>query len=422
MEAPPSPASSSDPGPDPGHDAHRARRRLITLAAAGLLLLVAAAAWIVLTRPAAGPKTASLPSPTRTPESVQISAGKVPAITFNLSGGYVAHVFAEGMDHARDLVFSPGGTLLVSSPASNTVTALPDADHNGVADSSKVVANGSAQTHGLAFHGNKLFMAELGRVNRYTWDEANLTATLEKTLFELPTAAGHTSRTLSIAPDGKLYLTVGSTCNVCREPNAQHATILVSDVNGAAPRVFASGLRNAAFSAINPATGELWATEMGRDNLGDNIPPDEINIVREGKNYGWPLCYGNRVHDTQFDGATKYIADPCASTIAPTFQVPAHNAPLGLAFIKSAQFPADQQGDLVVAYHGSWNRSVPDGYKIVRLGVAGNAITASEDFMTGFISGRTVAGRPVDVIFDTRGNLFVSDDYAGAIYIIQKQS
>jgi glucose/arabinose dehydrogenase len=159
---------------------------------------------------------------------------------------------------------------------------------------------------------------------------------------------------------------------------------------------------------------------MGRDNLGDNVPPDEINIIHDGKSYGWPICYGTNIHDTNFDRKV-YIADPCRTMIPPIYQVPAHSAPLGLAFIQSKQFAAGQQGDLLVSYHGSWNRTVPDGYKVVLLKVQGNTIVSSEDFMTGFISGRTVTARPVDLALDSAGSLYLSDDKSGQIYIIQKQ-
>jgi glucose/arabinose dehydrogenase len=182
--------------------------------------------------------------------------------------------------------------------------------------------------------------------------------------------------------------------------------------------VFASGLRNAAFSAVNPTTGELWATENSRDNLGDNLPPDEINIIRAGFNYGWPICYGMGVHDTSFDH-NSYIRDPCADTATPLFNIQAHSAPLGLAFVQSKQFPVGWGGDLIVAYHGSWNRTVKTGYKLVRLHVLGNTIASQEDFITGFVNDQTTLGRPVKPLFDAQGNLFLSDDYTGSIYIIQ---
>ena len=196
---------------------------------------------------------------------------------------------------------------------------------------------------------------------------------------------------------------------------------MISNANGDNPRIFAKGLRNAAFLAMNPKTNELWGTEMGRDYLGDNTPPDEIDIIRDGKDYGWPYCYGDKMHDNNFDPANTH---GCGNTETPIYEIPAHSAPLGLTFINSAQFPADWQGDLLVAYHGSWNRSVATGFKIVHMKVNGNSITGADDFLTGFLRGSTndsAPDRPVDMAFDTQGNLYVSDDRGGNIYIIQKQ-
>src|SRR5207249_677102 len=135
---------------------------------------------------------------------------------------------------------------------------------------------------------------------------------------------------------------------------------------------------------------------------------------------GWPICYGDKIHDTNFD-KNQYFRDPCADTEAPIFQIPAHSAPLGLIFIQSSQFPSDWQNDLLVAYHGSWNRSVPTGYKIVHMKVSGNTITQADDFLTGFLQGGSVPGRPVDLTFDQAGNLYISDDKAGNVYIVQKK-
>jgi glucose/arabinose dehydrogenase len=196
-------------------------------------------------------------------------------------------------------------------------------------------------------------------------------------------------------------------------------SVFESDLNGREPTVMATGLRNAAFLAINPITEQLWGTEMGRDNLGDNVPPDEINIIKEGQNYGWPDCYGNKIPDKTFN---RYAN--CTNTVSPIFEIPAHSAPLGLAFINSKQFPSSWQGDLLVALHGSWNRSTAIGYKVVHLIVRGDKITGSEDFMTGFNPGtqqNDSLGRPADVAFDKEGNLYISDDKAGVIYIVQKE-
>jgi glucose/arabinose dehydrogenase len=350
--------------------------------------------------------------PPRPDKNAGISVGKTPE-SLKVLEGYVIHVFAEGLGEARDLEFSPGGTLLVSDIASASVTALPDRDVNGLADTSKVVVRGQTAPHGLAFYGDKLYVAEVERVVRYNWDEVSLTATLDKVLFKLPAGGGHNRRSIVFDNKGNLYVSVGSTCNVCIETDLRSATIMQSDADGSNLQVYAKGLRNAPFMDFDSSSGELWATEMGRDNLGDNIPPDEINVIKSGVDYGWPRCYGNRVHDREFD---KAALSPCSATQAPVYEIPAHSAPLGLVFIKSPQF-SDQKGNLLVAYHGSWNRSVPDGYKVVLLDVEGGAVKGAKDFITGFSN---ATARPVDVDFDKHGSLYVSDDKAGKIYIIQK--
>ena len=353
-------------------------------------------------------------------EGANVSKGSTPTIPFNLSSNFTIHVFANGLGQARDLQFTPEGTLLVSIPNSNKVIAMPDKNKDGVADDKKVVINKGSHIHGLAFFDGKLYVADVDKVVRYNWDEQNLQATEDKVLFSLPKNGDHNNRTLTFDKAGNMYVSVGSTCNVCVEQSNLSATIIKSNANGDNPQVFATGLRNAPFTQINPKTGDLWGTEMGRDNLGDDLPPDEINIIKNGKNYGWPNCYGNKVHDSSFD---KNNEKSCENTQEPLFTIPAHSAPLGLTFINSNQFPKDWQNDLLVAYHGSWNRSTPIGYKVIHLKVDGDKITSSQDFLTGFQQGNvngTSLGRPVDLTFDSSGNLYLTDDKAGNIYIIQK--
>ncbi len=201
-------------------------------------------------------------------------------------------------------------------------------------------------------------------------------------------------------------MTIGSTCDVCREKNPEHAAIISMEKDGSDRKTVATGLRNSVFLTLQPGNGTLWATEMGRDHLGDNLPPDEVNVILGGRDYGWPICYGNRVHDTAFDTNT-YIRDPCADSTPPIIELPAHVAPLGLAFL--------DDDSLLVAEHGSWNSSVPVGYKVALYRHKFGSWTAS-DFLTGFIKGASAIGRPVDVLPMPDGSVLVSDDKSGSIW------
>lgn len=189
------------------------------------------------------------------------------------------------------------------------------------------------------------------------------------------------------------------------------------DLDGGNSEIFATGLRNAVFMAENPSDGRVWVTEMGRDNLGDDLPPDEINILAQGKNYGWPNCYGRNIHDGEFD-KNIYIRNPCLEPFeTPSWiDLSAHSAPLGIAFFAQG-WPDDLSGDALVALHGSWNRTEPAGYKIVRLRLsAGGELQGMEDFISGFLGqdGRKF-GRPADIMIEA-GTLYFSDDSAGVIY------
>jgi len=348
--------------------------------------------------------------------------GKLADARLTVPEEFLISEFATGTPGARDLQFSPNGTLLVSLRAEGKIVALPDTNNDGQADKVVEVLTGLRNPHGLAFRNGKLFVAEEQQVNRYLWDENQLTANLEKKLFDTPEGVtlpggggGHQTRSLTFDQKGNLYISIGSTCNVCLEKNQFNATVMITDEAGSNPRIYSKGLRNAVFLATNPQTDQVWVTEMGRDLLGDNIPPDEINILQDNSDFGWPYCYGRQIYDQNFG---KESAAYCQYTLPPIFELPAHSAPLGLAFIESADFPKDWQGDLLVAYHGSWNRSEPTGYKIVRLDVEGNTIKSESDFMTGFLQGSSAIGRPVDMAFNGSGSLFVSDDKSGRIYRI----
>jgi glucose/arabinose dehydrogenase len=227
-------------------------------------------------------------------------------------------------------------------------------------------------------------------------------------------SGGHNTRTLLFSPDwSALFVSVGSSCNVCDESDERRATIVRYNPDGSDERIFARGLRNAVGITFRPGTDELWATNNGRDMLGDDLPPETINLARQGDNFGWPRCHAGRISDPEFGGP-----DACQGVAAPAVEMQAHSAPLGLAFYTGSIFPEEYRGDLFVAFHGSWNRSVPTGYKIVRIPFENGTPGAVRDFAVGWLVGDVAWGRPVDVITAPDGGLFVSDDGSGRIYQI----
>ena len=341
--------------------------------------------------------------------------GEKPNIPISIPQGFSIGVFTTNVIGARDLQFSPNGTLLVSLTSQGKVVALPDKNNDGVADERREILSGLRKPHGLAFYNGKLFIAEETKVSRYNFDEVALTATLDKKLFDLPAGGRHFTRSIVFDSQGSLYVSLGSTCDTCIEKEKFISTVLVSDSEGKPPRIYSSGLRNAVFLAIKPNTNEIWTTEMGRDFLGDESPPDEINVLKDSGNFGWPFCFGQKITDTSQRQPNQSF---CRQTIAPIYEIPAHSAPLGLVFIDSQQFDQSMQGDLLVAYHGSWNRSTPAGYKIVRISFDG--APKEEDFISGFLKGSSALGRPVDLTFDKAGSLFISDDKANAVYKLVK--
>ncbi|MDP3794738.1 MAG: PQQ-dependent sugar dehydrogenase [bacterium] len=350
-----------------------------------------------------------------------------------LPDGFSMTIFARDLGDPRAMIKDPSDTLLVSIPAQGRVAALPDRNGDGAADEVVPVIWALDRPHGLALRCMKtegvpsgqctLYVAETGRVAAYDYDQGNMKAANKRTIMELPSDGGHFTRSLLLLPppnDHKLLVAVGSSCNVCEEGDLRRAKILIVDLNGAAGETFASGLRNAVFMAVAPQTGKVWATEMGRDLLGDDTPPDEINIIEQGRHYGWPICYGRNIQDTAFhpnDHAHTRAHCALPFEVPSHIDIPAHSAPLGLAFVPSEGWPEAWRGDLLVAFHGSWNRSVPTGYKIVRydLDEQGNVLGVS-DVISGWLTAQGALGRPVDILVEPHGIMYISDDKAGVVY------
>ncbi len=334
--------------------------------------------------------------------------------------GFHIAVFAE-TGSARMMVFSPGGVLLVSETYGGKVVALPDPKHAGVAERSVVVLDSLNEPHGLGFYQGKLYVAENDRVRSYDWDEANLRASNPKLLTDLPGRGGHSTRTLLFHKD-KMYVSAGSSCNVCIEKDPRRAAVMEFNPDGSGMKIFAKGLRNAVGMAVNPKTDTVWVTVNGRDRLGDDLPPEVIDdLGQNGGDFGWPYCYGDRVQDSNF---TKPEDDRCKTMVPPKVQMQAHSAPLGLTFYEGTSFPLEYRNNIFVAFHGSWNRSVPTGDKVVRVKLddKGQPVSGAQDFITGWqdASGRR-SGRPVGIVFGADGAMYVSDDEAGLIYRVTFQ-
>lgn len=332
--------------------------------------------------------------------------------------GFQISVFAH-VPNARQMAFSPGGVLLVTDTSNGRVLALPDPKHDGHAEQPVQVLSGLNAPHGIAFHKGKLYIAEINAVRRYDWDEAQLHAGNSQKIADLPgSGGGHSTRTI-LFTNSKMYVAVGSSCNVCVEDDKRRAAVTEYNEDGSGELTFASGLRNAVGLTVNPKTGTIWATDNGRDWLGDDLPPEEVNdLGPRGGNAGWPYCYGNRVPDRS--QSKDY---DCSKTIAPAVEMQAHSAPLGLLFYEGEMFPPEYRGSLFVTFHGSWNRSVPTGYKVVRIKFndKGEPQGPPEDFITGWIRpGETKKGkwmgRPVGLVVGPEGALYISDDSAGVVY------
>jgi len=330
--------------------------------------------------------------------------------TLKLPPGFKISVFASGLQNARFMTLDQDGNIFISQHRAGKISVVRDVDSDGVADKILPYIEDLNLPHGLTFNDGWLYVAENDKVVRLKDEDGDLVADVKEVIVEnLPGSGGHFTRTIGFDPFEKMYVSVGSSCNIC-EDDPRRAAILRFNKDGSNEEVYARGLRNSVGFVWHPDTGEIWATDNGRDWLGDDLPPEEINIIKEDRHYGWPYCYGQRVADPKYNDP-----DFCKTTEPPRVEMQAHSAPLGLRFYEGDMFPEDYQGSLFVAFHGSWNREVPTGYKVVRISFQdGEPIV--EDFIVGWLVGEEKWGRPVDILFGLDGSMFISDDYAGVIY------
>lgn len=310
----------------------------------------------------------------------------------------------------------PDGQLYVAERGAGRVVCLPDRDGDGVADGVEVVADGLSRPSSIAFYQDgSLYVGEPTRIVRLSDPDAQGVFQRREVIIDGLPSGGHNTRTVLFSPDwSTLFVSIGSSCNVCVEDDERRATIMRYNPDGSGGEVYARGLRNAVGIVFRPGTGELWATNNGRDWLGENLPPDTVHLVERGDDFGWPYCHAGRIVDPDLGQAGA-----CEGTKGAQVELQAHSAPLGLTFYTGEQFPQAYQGDLFVAYHGSWNRDVPTGYKVVWIPFEEGAPGSVYDFAVGWLlEGGDRWGRPVDVATGADGSLFVSDDSGGRIYRI----
>lgn len=336
-----------------------------------------------------------------------------------LPPGFKVELYATGVPNARSLTLGSGGTVFVGSRRAGKVYALVGNGRGDRASEVITIARGLNTPNGVAFHDGSLYVAEVSRVLRYDDIEARLKNPPVPVVVstELPLTKQHEWRFIRFGPDGWLYVGVGAPCNVCESTDKRVARILRMHADGSGMETYALGVRNSVGFDWQPESKEMWFTENGRDNMGDDIPPDELNYApRAGMNFGFPYCHGKDIADPQFGSGHS-----CAEFVAPAWSLPAHVAAVGMRFYTGGMFPEEYRGGIFIAEHGSWNRSVPIGYRVSRVVVEGDRAVKYEAFAQGWLEGGMHWGRPVDVLVMPDGALLVSDDFAGAIYRISYQ-
>ncbi len=340
----------------------------------------------------------------------------LPIHQIKLPPGFKLSLFASNVPNARSMTLSPNGTLFVGTRRAGRVYALLDHNHDNQADEIITIARGLHMPNGVAFRNGSLFVAEVNRVLRFDEIETRLNDPPEPVVVYdgLPRDKHHGWKFIRFGPDGMLYIPVGAPCNVCERDDERYATIMRMKPDGTGLDIFARGVRNTVGFDWHPSTKELWFTDNGRDWLGDDLPPDELNHApRKGLHFGFPYCHGKNIPDPVFGDKGK-----CTEFVSPAIELGPHVAALGMRFYRGKMFPAKYRNQIFIAEHGSWNRKTPIGYRITLVTIQDNQAVKYEVFAEGWLQGSRAWGRPVDVLVLPDGALLVSDDRGNAIYRI----
>ncbi|MEE9145466.1 MAG: sorbosone dehydrogenase family protein [Candidatus Binatia bacterium] len=341
-------------------------------------------------------------------QSVQLEKIKLPP-------GFEIKIYASGVKGARSMALSPKGTLFVGTRGEGKVYAVVDRNKDNNADEVITLAEGLNMPNGVAFRNGSLYVAEIDRVLRFDNIETRLYDSPVPLVIndKFPKDGHHGWKFIRFGLDGKLYVPVGAPCNICEPDGNRYAVIMRMNPDGSGLETFARGIRNSVGFDWHPETKELWFTDNGRDWLGDDLPPDELNRVpRSGMHFGYPYCHGGDIADPEYGHKRK-----CSEFVPPVVKLGPHVAALGMRFYTGEMFPSKYRG-IFIAQHGSWNRSTPIGYRVMQVHIENNREISYESFAEGWLQGRHAWGRPVDVLVMPDGALLVSDDYADVIYRI----
>jgi len=341
-----------------------------------------------------------------------------------LPEGFAINVFAKDLENARMMDVAEDGTLYVTRRTNGDVLMLRDTDGDGQADKREVVAQKEGM-HGIEIDGDTVYLMTVNDVYRTTRAQDGTLGELEMVAERFPEGGQHPNRMIQKGPDGKLYVSVGSTCNACGETNEENATVVVMNTDGSERRIFASGLRNTIGYGFEPSSGTLYGFDHGIDWLGDHEQHEEFNRIEDGERYGWPYVYAMSQFNPQDTPPDSSFSDYAAGSREPIGLHTPHAAPMQMTFYTGDVFPQEFQGDAFVAMRGSWNRKTPSGYEVMRVDFEDGKPVAMVPFATGFLmqdeespTGWGHMGRLAGMAQGPDGALYLSDDTGGIIYRI----
>ena len=345
---------------------------------------------------------------------------KAMLMTIRMPPGFKISTFADNVPGARSLAIGPSGVLFVGTRQLGQVYAVLDQNADGKADRVVTIAARLNQPNGVALHDGDLYVAEVSRILRFRQIESRLEnpGAPEVVYAQYPKELSHGWKFIRFGPDGKLYVPVGAPCNVCLSEDPVFATITRLDRDGSAFEIYARGVRNTVGFDWHPRTGQLWFTDNGRDWMGDDQPPDELNrVTMPGEHFGFPHCHGGTIADPEFGGTQS-----CSQFTPPVAPLGPHVAALGMRFYTGTMFPEAYREQIFIAEHGSWNRSQKSGYRVSLVRLREDKAVAYEPFAEGWLIGNSEWGRPVDLAQMADGSLLVSADQTGMIYRITYQA